>query len=407
MPPTKHSEHGASKAKRWMSCPGSVRKTRGMFNPSSPYAREGTAAHDIGERCLEKGVDALTFLGVVVPVAYWDEAGIEHADNVVVTEEMCEAVQVYVDYVMSMVDAPTDELMLEIEFDLNPLNPPVPMFGTSDATLWKQSTKHLHVIDYKHGAGVAVDATENEQLMYYALGALVEVKKAPDTITIHIVQPRGFHPLGPIRTFTFTLKELKEFKDQLFDAARATLEPDAPLNIGDHCRFCPALAVCPAQQANALAVAQQEFTVMDEALPDPDELSTEHLALVLAKGDIVVDWIKAVRKHVISKLDRGEEVPGFKLVPGRGGNRRWIDEEKVSKYLAGKKLKVDERFHRKLISPAQAEKLLKTRGAKLPGELWSKPEPGLKLVPDADSRQALLPSTQTDFDIPNAKEKKT
>lgn len=395
MPPKKHARLGASKAKRWMNCPGSVGLSEGIEDVTSSYATEGTAAHNLVERCLNGGVEAMSFLGLEIPA---DDT------HVMATEEMCEAVQTFVDHVMSLVDDPRDEMFLEHQFDLAPLSPPEEMYGTSDVTLWKPQINHLHVLDYKHGVGVAVDAKENEQCMMYALGAVIELRKRPDYITVWIGQPRGFHPAGPIREYTFTFEELKAFKFTLFAAAEATQQPDAPLAVGDWCRFCPALAVCPAQMENATAVAQMDFADMveggnEETLPTPDTLDITQLVFVLQAGDVVVDWIKAVHKHAANLLDRGEDVPGFKLIAGRA-NRRWKDPEKVERFLSRKKLKKDERYNLKLISPAQAEKALKAIGEELPEKWWEKPEGKPKLVPAADARPALSPSAQEDFDIP-------
>lgn len=392
MPPTTHAKLGASSSHRWMNCAGSIRMSEGIEDVGSDYAREGTAAHEVGERCLRHGTDAIAYLDTIVAVE--DEQGVHHFT---VTEEMAEAVQVYVDHIRNRIEelggADAVTMFVEHRFDLTPLNPPGPMYGTSDCTLWVPEARHLDVNDYKHGAGVAVDATENSQLMMYALGAVVELGKRPETIRVTITQPRGHHPAGIIRSYDFTWAELIAFKEELFDRARATEDPDAPLNPGEWCRFCPAAPTCPAKREQTQLVTQDMFDVVappEEAgtLPAPENITDEQLAFILHNSGQVMDWLRSVEAHVMRRLERGK-FPGYKLVEGRS-NRRWRDEDAVDTYLRGRGLKKDERYKSKLISPAQAEKALKGRdGPPLPERLWEKPEGKPKLVPEHDKRPAL------------------
>lgn len=403
MAPTLHAKLGASSSHRWMNCPGSINASEGIEDEGSDYAREGTAAHEVGERCLRHGTDAIVYLDTVVAVE--DEQGTHHFT---VTEEMCEAVQVYVDHIRRRIGEMGGEgvvtMFVEHRFNLERLNPPGPMFGTSDCTLWCEATRHLDVNDYKHGAGVAVDATENSQLMMYALGAVVELNKRPETIRVTITQPRGHHPDGIIRSYDFTWDELVAFKEELFQRARDTEDPDAPRVAGEWCRFCPAIATCETKKAQANLVAQGAFDVVappeeEQELPAPGTLSDEQLSFVLHHSGQVMDWLRAVEAHVMGKLERGTDFPGYKLVEGRS-NRRWKDEEATDKYLRGRGLKKDERFKMKLVSPAQAEKALKgLDGPPLPERLWEKPTGKMKLVPESDKRPAIQRGAENVFGV--------
>jgi hypothetical protein len=389
--PTEHSEHGASSSSRWMNCPGSIALSAGMPDSTSVYAQEGTAAHAVGERALSKSLPADTWLDTVI-------------EGVEVTEEMCDAVQDFVDHVNDLrlrmatkaVEMPT--MLLEHRFNLERLNPPAPMFGTSDVTLWQPDTKHLEVVDYKHGRGVAVDATENSQLLYYALGAVVELGVKPSKIGVTIVQPRAHHPDGPIRRFEFDFDRLIAFKRELFEMAARTLDPDAELKAGEHCKFCKALAVCPAQRDMAVSVAQTEFSVVQPTPPAPATLTLDELTTVLQHASTLKDWLDSVRDHVIEQLSVGIEVPGWKLVPKRA-TRKWTSEDEAKQILVNL-LGEEDAYTRKLLSPAQAEKALKTYGTTLPERLVSKESSGHNLAPASDPRPALPPSAHTDFDIP-------
>jgi hypothetical protein len=310
---------------------------------------------------------------------------------------MCEAVQVMIDQVLRLIDHPTTKLFIEQKFDLSKLNPPGPMYGTADVVIWAPHHKHLAVLDFKYGKGVAVDATENEQLMYYLLGAVIAIDVAPATLSATIVQPRAHHPDGIIRSYTLDFPSLVLFKKQLFAAAAKTQDENAPLVAGDHCKFCKAFPVCPAQRQLAVEVAQTEFEAMDDPrtpLPPPELLTDEQIAKILAVKDQLVEWLRATEQYVINKLERGEAVPGWKLVAKRA-TRKWKDEEEAEATLAmplG-----DARYVRKLLSPAQAEKELKKIKQKLPEHLIEKKSSGYNLAPDYDSRPAIAAGVHEDF----------
>ena len=55
--PGVHAKLSASAAARWLACPPSVVLTQGMKEEPSPYAEEGSKAHDIAEKKLRKYID--------------------------------------------------------------------------------------------------------------------------------------------------------------------------------------------------------------------------------------------------------------------------------------------------------------------------------------------------------------
>ena len=238
----RHARLGASGAHRWMNCPGSIRMAEGLPQTTSTYAQEGSAAHVVAEECLKKDKDADELLG-------------DEVEGVLVTEEMARSVQRYLDYVRERSEG--CEVHIEETFSLKKLNPPDDMFGTADAAFLKDGK--FTVIDYKHGAGVAVDIKGNAQLRYYALAALLTLGYSADEIEMVIIQPRAWHADGPIRSETISASELKEWGEVLMSAAWATLDFDPPLAAGDWCRWCPAGAVCPEVKNQSLRSAQVDF----------------------------------------------------------------------------------------------------------------------------------------------------
>jgi hypothetical protein len=350
-----HAELGASVASRWMACPGSIRLSRevphGGGSNNSSFAQEGTRAHALAELCLTKGVDPDVYVGVEM------EGG-------EIDEEMAEYTQVFVDYCRSLLTEGTDH-WVERKFSLAKLTPPAPMFGTADFVAYDKPTRTLHVVDLKYGSGVLVEAKGNKQLRYYGLGAMLSLDPAEypvDQVTMTIVQPRMLHPDGVVRSDEMNAIEMIEFAADLMAAARAAQEPDAPLNAGAHCRFCPASGICPAQRTKALAVAQQEFEVVVEqeefTPPAPESIPIEQLVQMVEKFHVLEAWMAASRQVIQSKLERGEEVPGFKLVAKRA-LRKWGDTSGAAQYLESEGYNGDEIYEpKKLKSVAQIEKLI-------------------------------------------------
>ena len=380
---TAHARLGASKSERWMNCPGSVALTADIPETTSKYAEEGTVAHEL----------AALMLRGQVPGPGTDE-------------DMLNAVDTYVDYVRGQ-SSDAQTLFIETQFNLAPLSPPEPMFGTADAVVWDESSKTLEVIDYKHGQGVYVEVQDNPQFLMYALGAVVELKKRPDVIRTTVVQPRH-HADPKIRSAEYTWEELVAFKKNLFERAKATQTDGALLAVGSWCKFCPAQATCPAQHAHATQVAQCDFQVLEgredpNELPIVERLSDEQLKFVLENADIVRDWFTAVEAHVLTRLADGGSFNGYKIVAGKT-NRKWKDEAHITQYLARKGLKKSERTTTKLISPAQAEKVFKAKGlGKLPERFTEQPVGAPRLAPESDKRPAITVGAQDVF-LPHTEE---
>lgn len=377
-----HSEHGASSAYRWTACPGSVGMSRGIPRKTSEYAIEGTTAHALAELAIKKERDADFWVGM--EIEGWE-----------VDEEMAEAVQVYVDHIRSILKE-GDVLKLEERVTLEKLNPPRPMFGTCDCLIYRRSEKTLFVYDYKHGAGVPVDAEGNKQLRYYALGALLSLEKDEpcEKIIAGIVQPRAQHNDGPIREEVFGAGDLLDFSSELIEAVEASLQPNAPLVPGSHCRFCPAAGVCPAKRDQAFELARIEFGENAPEAIDPRTMPIETVAQLLSRADQIEDWIRAMRAHVMSELEGGRSVPGWKLVNKRA-TRVWADQEKIKKWCADRGLHDDEVFNMKLKSPAQLEKIIGKKN--LPEEFVSAVSSGVTLARADDKRPAAIGNAAQEF----------
>ncbi len=396
MPTTTHAVLGASSAHRWMTCLGSVREIAKLpkdeQNRSSVYAREGTAAHYLCERCLSTGESPSKFLGWWIsdsgkiktpPQSTEDER--QSGRWFEIGDEMIEAVEIYVAEIRYHLERlPGSELRIEQRVF------PIPgrekeLFGTGDAMVI-QPFGELVVGDFKYGKGVQVDIDWNDQLMYYGLGALRAVGEYDvSVVTLVIIQPRGIHEDGAIRRWTVTVQALLDFADHLASAADATRRSDAPLVPGDHCRFCPAAAHCTALRQLVVQEAIEEFPddvdVPTIRLPDLD--SPLELARAKAVADVAEFWAREVNARLQRALETGMEVPGFKLVRKRA-NRRWRNQGDVERRLRNKAGVSKKDTHtQKLRSPRQLEKVV---GKKWVAEHAHKPEGDLTVARSSDAR---------------------
>lgn len=305
-----------------------------------------------------------------------------------VDDEMADAVRVYVDYVQEK--AILGVVNIETRFDLSFIHEG--MFGTNDACVYSDLLGVLEVIDYKHGAGVAVSPEENSQLAYYGLGAANVYELHPGSqIKLTVIQPRAQG--DAIKSWTTTVGYLERFAKTLSEGVKATQEDDPKIVEGDWCRFCPAQAVCPQLESKALEVAKAEFSDNQIVLPEPSDLNPVDIRRVLDFAPIVSSWVKSVEAYAFNELESGRKVEGYKLVKKRA-NRKWKDEAEAEDILIHQLQ--DKAFNRKLKSPAQAEKLV---NKKLVASLCETPDSGNTMAPVTDKRPEVWPSIKSEFSV--------
>ena len=409
---TSHATLSASGAPGWMRCYGKLAMEKPFPNTSSAYADEGTAAHEVAQMCLEQGQDASAFAGRVITVARGE--GAQRTERkFTVDEEMVEHVQKYVDIVRGL----GGELMVEQRVDFSRWIGVDDSFGTSDAVVIWPDQREIAIVDQKYGRGVAVSAEENEQAQLYACGTLDLLALAYDveddwTVRLMIVQPR----IGNVSEWTLTVAQLKDFAARASVAARHAMhqyegKAEPKLTPGEkQCRFCRAKATCPALAAEVRDVVAagaataddfSDLTHVEAAVTAAD--TDEWLSGAMSKVDLVEQWCKAVRAETERRLLAGQEVPGFKLVQGKRGARAWVNPEQAEEALKAMRLKVEQMYDMKLISPTAAEKLHKAgaigprQWAKVQ-ELYAQSEGSAHVAPASDKRPALsLSATADDF----------
>jgi hypothetical protein len=363
-----HSKLGASSTKRWFNCPGSVKLIEAMghgASKSSSFADQGTLAHDIAARCLKSGEDAKVYIGEA------DFATDAEFDN-----EDAEAVQVYLEAIRKE----TKELksvgdvtvLVEERFHLAEVHPD--FFGTTDCTLIGAKQAQIH--DYKHGAGIVVDAEHNTQLMQYAVGALYNTEAWQNDdfpVEINICQPRVFGS-DPIKSWWTSVGHLKTWlRDDWLAAAERTERADPFLQPGPWCNstFCPRRIDCPAikeMRARVLAIKPEDIKLMEDW----------ELGIAATEANIIKGLAKVYDAEIFERLRAGRPVSGWKLVNKRAD--RVFKEDAPLEDVFG-----EDAYERKPKTPPAIEKL---EGGRAFVARWAyKPETGVTVAPDGDARK--------------------
>lgn len=394
-----HARLPPSSAYRWFVCPRSVRETAHLPDDSNPYARLGTAAHTLGERCLKTGSNAEKWIGTPqgrIAVDY-EHDGRKYREFYEVDEEMARAVQIYLDYVRPLASKQNARLLVEERVGLAKIDERLSgVWGTSDALVYDADTKTLYVIDYKHGRGKVVDVEGNLQLMIYALAAWATFndKFGVERVVCTIVQPRAEGEW--IKTISYSVLDMLDFVQDCIDAVARVEDPNAPLVPGAHCDFCKIKGSCSARRNQSLTEAQDEFNTPTVGL---DVVQTaKAVSEIGRKIGPLMAWLKDAQEWLHGQAMKGEHVPGKKLVEKRG-ERKWaVADSEVIDMLAPL-VAIDDDLYvaRELLSPAQMEKMLGKGGKKTVDKLTKMVSSGYVLVDESDKRPAATVHPGDDF----------
>lgn len=306
--------------------------------------------------------------------------------------EMVDSVALYRETLLAIIQ-PGDIVEYECRLNMRHIHPL--FFGTGDAMIYRPSTQHLWIVDYKHGSGIAVDVDDNEQLLSYAIGALKRYEGQVKRLTLAVVQPRAFHRSGPVRQQELDIVDLLIFEEFLRIGAAKTSLPDAHIEVGAQCRFCPAAAVCDDLRQHVIAVTGARFKqrVTADAMPDPKKMTADQLGRVVREVQIIEGWLRRVLAHAHSEAVNGNIPTGMKLVDKRS-YRQWKDKDAVEAVLDLYDIPPEEYMTEPeepvLLSPAQLEKALgKKLFATITDGLLTKSSPGVVLAPIEDDREAV------------------
>lgn len=427
-----HAKWSPSGAEKWWNCPASVAMEEGLPDTPSVYSDEGTAAHFLGSECLTHNVMPSHYQGRTI--ACWEQGdeegacfleelencpGAEIRSSFGVTPEMVGFITSYVEKVREYAEG--GMLFVEQRLPIDHVTGEEGAAGTTDAMILKGDL--LIIDDLKYGRGEAVSPVENKQLMMYASAALEWLAiagESPGRVKLVIHQPRVqsdplewdctteeiFDFVNAAKGRVTSSRIALEFKDNWFGKSNTYYVPTE-----GGCRWCKAKPTCPGAAEKVQEVLEASFEKLAE-LPEGTatavvtRISTSGLALgqKMAAVGMIEDWCKAVRAEVErSLLADPASVPGYKIVQGKKGHRKWVDEKAAEEEMRTMRIKHDLMYDYALISPTQAEKVFKAGGIgprqwpKLKA-MYAQTEGKPSVAPDSDSRPA-LPGVADSFDV--------
>ena len=386
-----HYAWGASGAKQWRGCKGSVafvaeRKAAGMIpdRTDTAYSLEGTEAHDWADKCLKGEI-----LRSEIPPAFLEHLGgyLDYADEL--AEQMHGGATVY-----------TEQKV--------PLFYNTDAFGTVDYAV--VSEKGVNILDLKYGVGEKVTAEGNDQLAIYALsliGNIFDRSFDGDTpVTMAIYQPRHHSFDGTPEVWTVPLHKLLDIGYGIADSYKESKDADASMLTPsyDACRFCDARRICHARIGNMFDGLPDEVNPLkgeiDKVRIANVEITDEVRVRVAMKSREITKFFEELNDNTLELIESGKHVAGLKTIDGGKGNRKWgSNEEEAEKLL--RKIPAAEKFApKKLLSPAQIEKVLKKQGTPLEKQpkrfltrweqLVQQSDGSPKLVLDTDPRPARI-----------------
>lgn len=351
-----HALLSASSAYRWLACPPSAVAAEAYPNEGTEFTREGTLAHEVAEIYARGDCTA---------------PGNE------ISQEMIDCAIGYRDYIQELTKSGDAIVLLEQRVDFSPWVPDG--FGTCDCILIQGDT--LTIIDYKYGVGVAVSAVDNPQMKLYALGALNDYGIALDIarVEMHIYQPR----INNISVDSLDVGELLGWAEvTVKPTAEKACKGKGQYNAGEHCKFCPHAGRC-----RALTKVCTEYVETHSLRVAVPVLAPYEVAEVLQMEPLVALWLKRVKTQALATLLDGGEIPGYKVVEGKLGARKWVDELQVAEKLQAEGYQLNDITETKLLSPAAMDKSIgKKKVAELLDSLIDRSPGAPTVVPVTDKR---------------------
>lgn len=370
-----HALLSASSAHRWLACPPSAVAAEMYSTEDTEFTQEGTLAHEVAE-WVASGKSKDTHL----------DKGLDEG----ITLEMLECAQGYRDYIQEQIKTDTATVLLEQRVDFSPWVPDG--FGTADCIIIQGDT--LEVIDYKFGKGVAVSAEDNPQMKLYGLGALNDYGFACDVskVRLHIFQPR----INNISVDELTVEELTEWAENTVKPiAVKAAKGEGEYLAGEHCRFCPHAGRC-----RTLTKTCTELIKTHGFESTVEVLAPWEVAEVLRMSSQVSLWLKSVKDQALTTLLNGGEIPGYKVVEGKLGDRKWTDEIQIVETLKKAGYQLNDITETKLLSPAAMDKSIgKKKVAELLTEFISRAPGAPTVVLETDKRPKYDQAAETLKDL--------
>lgn len=308
-----HAFLSPSASHRWLMCPPSAKLNAALPDQTSPYAKQGTDAHELCAYLVEKALGR-DVKDPTENLDYYDE-------------EMQMCAEGYAEFVMQELELARQtcldtEVLVEQKVDFSKWVEGGK--GTADCILLSDGT--AEIIDYKNGLGVMVSSESEEfggnpQLMCYSLGVIdmFDGIYNIDTIRMAIYQPRRDN----LSVYEMSKADLLKWADEvLAPTAALAMKGEGEFKAGSHCQFCKCKATCRKRAEFNLEMAQYDFAM-------PDTLEDHEVEAILMKVDQLTSWADDVKEYALNQALQGKEYENFKVVEGRSV-RKYTDEDAVA-----------------------------------------------------------------------------
>lgn len=370
-----HAKLAPSAMKMHMSCLVSlVPLEKPIIKKDSEYADEGTKAHEYFERVISEGPQVL------------DE---------IEDSEMRQHVKDFTDLIHGIIKKIGKDNIMSVLIE-EKVKFSDHIYGTVDVAILyiRDGIKKIYILDFKYGAGVAVYAEKNAQLLTYLAATMETHKWHAAEAVIAIYQPRNKDKEDPLDSYVVSQEEIKEFIKTLKVFEKKALNiinnkvKKLPKEIpGEHCQWCPRKPKCIAysEYASVPAILELDNLAEQPTFPSVSELTDEQLINIVETEDKIKKFLAAVIKYVIGRCDKGD-FPGYKLVAGKS-QRKWnesIPMDALKRALIA--LGVVDPLEIKLKTITEIEKEI---GKNKINDLVVYTTPAPKLVKDTDPRAGI------------------
>lgn len=360
-----HSIYSFSSSHRWMSCPATIRMSKGYPNGTNDAAELGTAVHELGEFCIALGVQPDECIGLKF-------------NDLIATQQMVDGATMYKNVVDDLTLRYGVQPLMEQRVVMSSLGRD-DVYGTSDVTHIALDKRILHTTDYKNGYGV-VEVEDNSQTAGYSVATLdtFDLWDKVDVIHNTIIQPNYGHIEGPVRTIEYSITDMVEWREKYRTAVlRADDLNEKPI-AGEHCHYCPAQANCRARMEYALNKAYTDTPI--------ENISIGELELIYRETRSIQKFLDMVGGRMLEEGRNGVDFKDFKVVKSFP---RAVCNDEDALFKDVEKLGLDKaKFFNnpKLIGKTKAKALL---GKELTEKHYRVPPASTTLVPNSDKRPAM------------------
>lgn len=393
-----HAILSPSSAHRWKECLGTILLSKDMPSKTSEYAEEGTLYHDYIAR---------------IRTAHFSNKSVKKILDEVEDEEMAHHLEQSYEFTRTLQQKflREDDKKIQIYIEER-VKLTKNIWGTLDFGMLVQRAGKtdgpgrrvydLVIVDDKYGKGVKVSAVENIQLLTYALAIDKEHAHGIRNIYLYVFQPRvgGDKPFSrwqPDRAY------LQKVYSELVDVERKHMQilagqREAEFKTGEHCRFCLAAGKCPALKAELEKEDAMQLDVLEEHSKPKKrgkknvdnfpalipKVPVEQLVQIFDKKKLIEHYLESVERYLMTLLEQGEKVPGYKLVKSRTRRMWQKDVDKVGEELI--KIGVSHPYRKSLVTIGEVEREI---GKGKIDHLTETSEAKLQLAKEDDERDAV------------------